>query len=297
MTGFAAIGPMLPSPSTAVPVGHDCHKIAFGRVRKHVFRVRLDLKAGSRRRRGCTPTPDRAGYAWVSSLGFRFSPDGRRSGSRVRLVFGSFGDCNAIGKAAGFSSVMAAAASTTEDRIGRERSRPMRGLIWGSVSTTLVVAVVLVASTACNVPQEGAMDNAKLQTLIESLSQDIEGEPGYWSFTLASRQVVVITDEAADRMRIMTPVVEDSQLPAEQARTLLEANFDRATRRTLRGIARIRVVRVHPSFERVERGGVRRWSAAGRDPRRELRNELHEHGPRVPGRAELSLIANKRHRV
>ncbi len=104
----------------------------------------------------------------------------------------------------------------------------MRGLIWGSVSTTLVVAVVSVASTACNVPQEGAMDNAKLQTLIESLSQDIEGEPGYWSFTLASRQVVVITDEAADRMRIMTPVVEDSQLPAEQARTLLAANFDRA---------------------------------------------------------------------
>ncbi len=104
----------------------------------------------------------------------------------------------------------------------------MRGLIWGSVSTTLVVTVVLVASTACNVPREGAMDNGKLQTLIESLSQDIEGEPGYWSFTLASRQVGVITDEAADRMRIMTPVVEDSQLPAEQARTLLEANFDRA---------------------------------------------------------------------
>ncbi len=104
----------------------------------------------------------------------------------------------------------------------------MRELIWGAVPTTLVVTVVLVASTACNVPQEGAMDNGKLQTLIESLSQDIEGEPGYWSFTLASRQVVVITDEAADRMRIMTPVVEDSQLPAEQARTLLEANFDRA---------------------------------------------------------------------
>ena len=47
----------------------------------------------------------------------------------------------------------------------------MRGLIRGSGSTTLVVTVVLVASTACNVPQEGAMDNGNLQTLIESLSQ------------------------------------------------------------------------------------------------------------------------------
>ena len=72
------------------------------------------------------------------------------------------------------------------------------------------------------------MDNGTLQTLIESLSQDIEGEPGYWSFTVTARQVVVITDEAADRMRIMSPVVEDTELPAEQARTLLEANFDRA---------------------------------------------------------------------
>lgn len=90
------------------------------------------------------------------------------------------------------------------------------------------VAVVLVASAACEVPQEGAMNNRTLQTLIESLSQDIEGDPGDWTFTVASRQVVVITDEAADRMRIMTPVVEDTDLPAEQARTLLEANFDRA---------------------------------------------------------------------
>ena len=92
----------------------------------------------------------------------------------------------------------------------------------------LAVTVVLVTSIACKVAQEGAVDNGKLQTLIESLSQNIEGEPGYWSFTVASRQVVVITDEAADRMRIMTPVVEDTELPAEQARTLLEANFDRA---------------------------------------------------------------------
>ena len=72
------------------------------------------------------------------------------------------------------------------------------------------------------------MNNSTLQTLIESVSQDIEGDPGYWSFTVASHQVVVITDEAADRMRIMTPVAEDTELSAEQARTLLEANFDGA---------------------------------------------------------------------
>lgn len=90
------------------------------------------------------------------------------------------------------------------------------------------VAVVLVTSAACKMPPEGAMNNKTLQTVIESLSQDIEGNPGYWTFTVAARQVVVMTDEAADRMRIMTPVAEDTELSAEQARTLLEANFDRA---------------------------------------------------------------------
>ena len=74
------------------------------------------------------------------------------------------------------------------------------------------------------------MDNGRLEALIGGLSEgaDIEGESGYWTVTVASRQVLVITDEAADRMRIMTPVVEESELPAEEMQRLLEANFDRA---------------------------------------------------------------------
>ncbi len=72
------------------------------------------------------------------------------------------------------------------------------------------------------------MDNQRMQTVIESLSDRIEGELGYWSFDFESREVVVITDENADRMRIMTPVLETNELAAEDARTLLAANFDRA---------------------------------------------------------------------
>lgn len=72
------------------------------------------------------------------------------------------------------------------------------------------------------------MDNARLKTLIEGLSNEIDGQPGYWSFVVGARQVLVITDPNADRMRIMAPVVEDVELPAEQVRVLLEANFDRA---------------------------------------------------------------------
>ena len=72
------------------------------------------------------------------------------------------------------------------------------------------------------------MDNQRLQTLIEGLSGTIEGELGYWSFEVQSRQLVVITDENADRMRMMTPVIEDGDLTPEGTKTLLAANFDRA---------------------------------------------------------------------
>ena len=72
------------------------------------------------------------------------------------------------------------------------------------------------------------MDNQRMQTIIESLSDRIEGDLGYWSFDVESREVVVITDVDADRMRIMTAVLETNELAAEEAGALLAANFDRA---------------------------------------------------------------------
>ena len=72
------------------------------------------------------------------------------------------------------------------------------------------------------------MDNQRMQTIIESLSDSIDGELGYWSFGVASRDVVVITDENADRMRIMTTVLETNELTAGEGEALLAANFDRA---------------------------------------------------------------------
>ncbi len=72
------------------------------------------------------------------------------------------------------------------------------------------------------------MDNQRMQTIIESLSDRIEGDLGYWSFDVESRKVVVITDVDADRMRIMTAVLETNELAAEEAGALLAANFDRA---------------------------------------------------------------------
>jgi len=105
---------------------------------------------------------------------------------------------------------------------------------WNPMATKAAVTAMAVVLGACNfpasrdVPQEGVMNNGRLQTLIEGFSQEVEGQPGTWSLMAGSRQVMVLTDENADRMRIMTPIIEDGELAVEEALTLLEANFDRA---------------------------------------------------------------------
>ncbi len=97
----------------------------------------------------------------------------------------------------------------------------------------LVLFFALASAAGCDgLPRRsdvnGNMDNERLDSLIRVVSGEPRGELGYWSFEVEKRELVVITDETADRMRIMTPVVEESALSAEDLRVLLTANFDRA---------------------------------------------------------------------
>jgi hypothetical protein len=52
--------------------------------------------------------------------------------------------------------------------------------------------------------------------------------PGRWKVVYMSRELFVITDESSNRMRIMTPILEEENLDSEEMKVLLEANFDRA---------------------------------------------------------------------
>ena len=72
------------------------------------------------------------------------------------------------------------------------------------------------------------MDNARLDTLIRELSGDVEGQLGFWKFVVNARELMVITDERHNRMRIMTPITAQDQLDKEEMTRLLEANYDRA---------------------------------------------------------------------
>jgi len=82
---------------------------------------------------------------------------------------------------------------------------------------------------ASNKPQaRNLMTNARLDVLIRELSHKVEGQFGYWQFAIEGRDLLVITDERHNRMRIMTPVASQDQLDMDELVRLLSANYDRA---------------------------------------------------------------------
>lgn len=72
------------------------------------------------------------------------------------------------------------------------------------------------------------MDNRRLEELIREVSSDFEGEPGFWQLAVEGRQLLVVTDESNNRMRVMTIVADEEELTDDLRSILLDANFDRA---------------------------------------------------------------------
>lgn len=70
------------------------------------------------------------------------------------------------------------------------------------------------------------MNNAGLERLIRRLDPKAQGRPGFWQFTVEDRAVLVITDERADRMRIITEVTPAANVDPKRFHRLLQANFD-----------------------------------------------------------------------
>ena len=72
------------------------------------------------------------------------------------------------------------------------------------------------------------MSNARIAELLERLELDIEGADGVWRFIVQGVEVTIITDENADRMRIISPVVDVESLDNDQYKRIMQANFDTA---------------------------------------------------------------------
>ena len=97
-------------------------------------------------------------------------------------------------------------------------------LFRGAAACLVLATLTFNGAYAAEVP----MDNERLGRLIQRIDENAEGQPGFWRAIIAGRAVTVITDENADRMRIISPVVQAEDLDPELMFRLLQANFDTA---------------------------------------------------------------------
>jgi len=97
-------------------------------------------------------------------------------------------------------------------------------------SKIILVVTVLLMTSVSVIAQENfsGMDNERMEALLHSNASEVSGSPGNWEVYVANRTVYVITHEEFNRMRIISPIVEEETLEYEHLKLLLEANFDRA---------------------------------------------------------------------
>lgn len=77
-------------------------------------------------------------------------------------------------------------------------------------------------------PFPSPMNNERLGRLIDQIGTDVKGQLGFWQFCFAAVGLICITDEAHNRMRVMTPIATLDDLESDQILACMNANFDRA---------------------------------------------------------------------
>lgn len=103
---------------------------------------------------------------------------------------------------------------------------------------SLLTAAILVASSVFAHSQaqneteldhpSPAMTGERLVALIKQLDEAARGEANAWQFAVEQRQMILVFDDEADRMRLMSPIISTADLSGELAKRLLTANFDSA---------------------------------------------------------------------
>ena len=73
-----------------------------------------------------------------------------------------------------------------------------------------------------------SMTNERIGAILERLELETVGDDGQWRIILDGRSVMIITDAAHDRMRIMTHVTAAEALEPEHLTRVMQANFDSA---------------------------------------------------------------------
>lgn len=71
-------------------------------------------------------------------------------------------------------------------------------------------------------------NNQRLHAMLSATVQNIQGRAGSWQVLYRAVPMMIFTSEAHDRMRIIAPVSEESDLDSARLGLLMHANFDKA---------------------------------------------------------------------
>ena len=96
--------------------------------------------------------------------------------------------------------------------------------------TLTLLAVLLASPLWAQTPRftPAGVDNATLDRYLRSIVDEVGGRAGAWEFDYLDVPMLMVTDEAAGRMRIMAPVADAASLDDAERKRLLEANFHSA---------------------------------------------------------------------
>lgn len=87
---------------------------------------------------------------------------------------------------------------------------------------TLFIGLLFIDSNAQK------MDNERLETILNVVSDSIVGQKGAWQFQINDRMFMCVTDENHNRMRIMSPIMKQTELSNDDLLKSLQANFHTA---------------------------------------------------------------------
>ena len=92
----------------------------------------------------------------------------------------------------------------------------------------LLLAIILTSVFTIPNIEAQEMNNDKLNSIIYTISDEVEGQNGNWQFIIDSTIFMCITDELHNRMRIISPIARVNEITDAQIKRCMEANFHSA---------------------------------------------------------------------
>lgn len=92
----------------------------------------------------------------------------------------------------------------------------------------LLFVVVFMFIGGCSIPDKNSMTQDEMEKIVIDNVELIEQKKGYVVFKYKKVKMALISDVKHDRMRIIAPITDYSELTAEQKDIIMESNFHRA---------------------------------------------------------------------